>query len=104
MKPSRTRKRTKAQRPGIPCPGCGSSDNDVLRTTASSGYIVRRRECSTCRKRITTVERPIQEPNATGSGLLQISIGQIRESLDLLADLAGGISAEPQNDPEPKGT
>lgn len=82
---------------GIPCANCGSSDNKVLRTTASAGYIVRRRECASCGARITTTEREIHTPPATGSGLVQISIGQIRASLDLLADLASGTSAEAQN-------
>lgn len=82
---------------GIRCANCGSFDNCVLRTTASAGYIVRRRECAACGARITTTEREIHTPNATPSGLVQLSIGQIRASLDLLADLASGTSAEPQN-------
>lgn len=82
---------------GIRCANCGSFDNKVLRTTASAGYIVRRRECLACRARITTSERELHTPPATGSGLVQLSIGQIRASLDLLADLASGTSAEAQN-------
>lgn len=82
---------------GIACSQCGSADMCVLRTTASAGYIIRRRKCAACGQRLTTVERPIHTPPATGSGLVQISIGQIRASLDLLADLASGNSAEPQN-------
>ena len=81
---------------GIGCQ-CGSTDMQVLRTTAAAGYIIRRRRCGTCGGRITTVERPIHDAPATGSGLVQISIGQIRASLDLLADLASGNSAEPKN-------
>ena len=80
---------------GIGCQ-CGSTDMHVLRTTASAGYIIRRRKCK-CGQRLTTVERPIHDAPATGSGLVQISIGQIRASLDLLADLASGNSAEPKN-------
>lgn len=82
---------------GIRCSNCGSFDNKVLRTTASNGYIVRRRECLACSARITTSERELHTPNAAGSCLVQISIGQIRASLDLLADLASGNSAEPKN-------
>ena len=78
---------------GIVCV-CGSTDLHVLRTTASTGYIVRRRECAACGQRITTVERPVHTPPATGSGLLQISIGQIRQSLDLLADLYSGTPTD----------
>ena len=81
---------------GIVCV-CGSADMHVLRTTASAGYIIRRRKCAACGERTTTVERPIHDAPATGSGLVQISIGQIRASLDLLADLASGNSAEPKN-------
>ena len=81
---------------GIVCV-CGSADMHVLRTTASAGYVVRRRECVTCRARITTVERPIHDAPATGSVLAAISIGQIRASLDLLADLASGNSPKPKN-------
>ena len=80
---------------GIGCQ-CGSTMH-VLRTTAAAGYIIRRRKCATCGQRLTTVERPIHDPPATRSGVLHISIGQIRASLDLLADLASGNSAEPKN-------
>ena len=81
---------------GIAC-SCGSFNTKVLRTTASAGYIVRRRECASCGERITTTEREIHTPPATRSVLTEISIGQIRASLDLLADLASGNSAEPKN-------
>lgn len=74
---------------GIVC-DCGAAELRVLRTTASAGFIIRRRECSACGRRVTTVERRIDTAPATGSGLFQISIGQIRQSLDLLADLASG--------------
>jgi len=90
------RKKTALTTAGIVCK-CGSADMRVLRTTASAGYIIRRRKCAACGQRITTSERAIHTPPATGSGLLKISIGQIRESLDLLADLASGNSAEPKN-------
>ena len=89
-------KTTSSTTSGIGCQ-CGSPDLHVLRTTASAGYIIRRRKCATCGQRLTTVERPIHDAPATGSGLVQISIGQIRASLDLLADLASGNSAEPKN-------
>ena len=88
-------KTTSSTTSGIGCQ-CGSTMH-VLRTTAAAGYIIRRRRCGTCGGRITTVERPIHDAPATGSGLVQISIGQIRASLDLLADLASGNSAEPKN-------
>ncbi len=82
---------------GIRCPSCGSSDLRVRRTTPSKDYILRRRKCAACGTRITTTEREFHTPPVTGDGLLKISIGQIRESLDLLADLASGNSAEPKN-------
>ncbi len=70
------------------CPQCGAAELRVLRTTSAAGCILRRRVCATCGKRLTTVERPIHSAPATGSGLLKLSIGQIRASLDLLADLS----------------
>ncbi len=90
-------KRNTATESGIRCATCGSCDNKVLRTTASNDYVVRRRKCLACGARITTSERELHTPPATGSGLVQLSIGQIRASLDLLADLASGNSAAPKN-------
>lgn len=87
---------TKPTANGVTCK-CGSTRFRVLRKTKSVGCNVRRLECSLCRERISTAERVIGTGNATGSVLAQISIGQIRESLDLLADLASGNSAEAQN-------
>ena len=91
-----TRPTTSTSAAGIRC-DCGSTQFRVLRTTASAGCLIRRRVCSLCGKRITTAERQIGTANATGSGLLAISIGQIEESLKLIRDLASSNSTDPQN-------
>lgn len=86
--------RMKQAATGIRC-DCGSSDLHVLRTTGAAGYIIRRRQCAACGQRLTTVERPIHVAPATRSGLLKLSIGQIRASLDLLADLSSDTDHTP---------
>lgn len=89
---------------GIVC-SCGSAELRVVRTTPARGFIVRRRQCVACGARITTTEREIHTAPATNSGLATLSIGQIRESLDLLADLTSGNSAASRKlTPEQKGT
>jgi hypothetical protein len=80
---------------GIPCPGCGGCANEVVRTDPACGHITRRRECSSCGTRFTTVEKI---PGVTGisDGLRQLAIGQIREALEILADSSFPAGAPPQ--------
>jgi transcriptional regulator NrdR family protein len=84
---------------GIVCE-CGS-ETRVIRTTPAHGYTTRRRECPSCGKRLTTVERPIQDapPSATAisDGLLATSIGQIAESVRQLQLLSGITPADPHD-------
>jgi len=41
------------------CPYCGSETSKVIETRAEQEWIRRRRECSTCKGRFTTHEKPI---------------------------------------------
>ncbi len=42
---------------GIPCPGCGGRNLDVMRTRPHPGRIVRSRRCLDCRREFRTAER-----------------------------------------------
>jgi transcriptional regulator NrdR family protein len=51
---------------GIPCPICGPTRWEVLRTTAQVNRVRRERRCMVCGYRLDTEERAIEIP-ATGS-------------------------------------
>lgn len=77
---------------GIPCPECGSYDSAVMHTDKSDGTILRRRKCVVCGVRFTTTERVVgsfETPATTSSRVLQVTIGRLAESLDVLRDLTG---------------
>lgn len=85
---------------GIVC-SCGSTGWNVLHTEKRRGHILRRRECRVCRQRTTTIEKRVGDAppslTATCSDLLQISMGQIQKSLELLGGRSGESVGEPKD-------
>ena len=79
---------------GIVCSSCGSTDFDVIRTSRTKIGILRRRQCTSCGKRITTSERPICSARANTPAT---GIGQLVNSLSLLSDRTISLPLPPKN-------
>lgn len=64
MKPIEPKRPVKDDR-GIRCPTCGCGHWRVIYTRAAwGGRLVRRRECRSCGRRISTMERPTGEKSS----------------------------------------
>lgn len=73
---------------------CGSSDSRVLRTSRSTGRVLRRRQCLACGQRITTVERPVCSARANTPAT---GVGQLADSLSLLSGRTVRLPLSPKN-------
>ena len=78
---------------GIVCV-CGSTDFAVIRTSRTKIGILRRRQCTSCGKRITTSERPICSARANTPAT---GVGQLVDSLTLLSGRTVRLPLPPQN-------
>lgn len=77
------------QKSSFSCPECGQNALKVLRTTATQGQIVRRRECTACKQRFTTKETFVNASNGQTLHLAasdMVSIGQILKQATNLVD------------------
>ena len=79
---------------GIRCSNCGSTEFGVLQTRRAKTGILRRRQCSACGCRLTTVERPVR------SGVVSMpttGVAQIAFEARLLHGRTTSLPLPPKN-------
>ena len=85
---------------GIPCPRCGGLLDSTVKTKPRRGWIQRRRECSVCGCRATSVERlhnaPPPSPGVISALVITDGIRQLHEMLETLDTVRSQLEAAQQ--------
>ena len=68
---TRTPKRTRTRRGGIPCPHCAAALSSVTRTTSRGDSLQRLRQCSACHRKFLTREATAK----SDSGVMSLATG-----------------------------